>query len=176
MDNLCQPPVTINTQGENASTIITSERRNNPDALVETLKGLTLDSIINDAGYYSLDDNDAEVNPKSDLLVYTHTSDGKKRKVTDTDTTNGNSSKKILINWTLSIIIPHIYPQIPDGVESGRGTTHACQTLTSKVIVTDAARSGARVFRTPEDISRTGRDGTTPRVRNTSIRYPRFNY
>ena len=33
MDNFCQSLVTTNTQGENANTILTSERPNNPDAL-----------------------------------------------------------------------------------------------------------------------------------------------
>ena len=45
----------------------------------------------------------------------------------------------------------------------------ALQTVLSKEIVTDAARSGAHIFRTPRDVSRTGRDGSTPRDVNTSI-------
>ena len=38
MDNLCQPPVTTNTHGENSNTILTSERLNNLDALAEPVK------------------------------------------------------------------------------------------------------------------------------------------
>ena len=58
------------------------------DALAETLKGLIIDSTINDSTYYKLDENYAEGDPKSDPKVDTHTSDGKK--VTGTGTTNGN--------------------------------------------------------------------------------------
>ena len=60
-------------------------------ALTETLKGLTIDSTINDSVYSNSDKDDTEGDPKSDPLVATHTSDEKKRKVTDTDTTNINS-------------------------------------------------------------------------------------
>ena len=52
MNDLCQSPVTTNIQGENENAILTNERLNNSDALEETLKGSTLDSTINDAGYY----------------------------------------------------------------------------------------------------------------------------
>ena len=89
MDNFCQSHVTTNTQRENANTIFTNERRNTLDMLAETLKGLTLDSTINDSAYYNSDKSDAKGNP----LLATHTSDRKKRKVTDTDTTNGNPHK-----------------------------------------------------------------------------------
>ena len=81
-----------NTQGENANSILTSERMNNSDALAETLKGLT----INDDGYYNSDENDAEGDPKSNPKLATHTSDGKKRKVTDI--INRNLQQKLLIN------------------------------------------------------------------------------
>ena len=40
----------------------------------------------------------AESDPKSDPLVDTHTSDGKKGKITDTDTTKGNYPHKLLTN------------------------------------------------------------------------------
>ena len=69
MDNFFQSPVTINTQGDNANTILISERINNSGALVETLIGLT----IHDAGYYNSDENDAEGDttskPKVELLT-----------------------------------------------------------------------------------------------------------
>ena len=73
-----------NTQGENANAILTSERINNSDVLAETLKGLT----INNDGYYNSDENYAEGDLASDPNGATHTSDGNKRKVTDTS--NGN--------------------------------------------------------------------------------------
>ena len=52
------------------------------DVLAEILKGLT----INDTGYYELDsanENYAKGDPAKDPKVATHTSDGKRRKVTD---------------------------------------------------------------------------------------------
>ena len=59
MDTFCQSPITTNTQGENANAIFTSERQNNLNMLAEILKGLTLDSKINDSAYYNLDEDDA---------------------------------------------------------------------------------------------------------------------
>ena len=79
MDILCQYPVTTNTQEENANGILTSEKINNSDALTEFLRG----STINDNGYYNSDENEAEDDPASYPKVATHTSDGKKIKVTD---------------------------------------------------------------------------------------------
>ena len=90
MDTFCQSPVTNNKQRENSNAILTSERRNNSDVLAETLTGLKLNSTINDAGYYNSDEYYAEGDPKIDPLVATRTSDRKKRKATDTATTNGN--------------------------------------------------------------------------------------
>ena len=86
---------------------------------------MTLDSTINNARYYNSDKNDAKSDPKSDQLVDTHNSDGKKIKVIDTDTNNENYPQKLLINRTLLIIIPPIDPQIPDGVATCRATTYA---------------------------------------------------
>ena len=83
VDIFSQTPVTPNTQGQNENIILTSEKRNNLDALAETLKVLT----INNSGYYeseSANTNDAKGDPTSDQKVATHPSDRKKRKVTDT--------------------------------------------------------------------------------------------
>ena len=75
MDTFCHFPVTPNAQGDNENAILTSERINNSDALVETLKLLT----INDPGYYNPDKNDTEGGPTSNPSLATHTSDGKKK-------------------------------------------------------------------------------------------------
>ena len=83
MNNFSQMPVMPNTQGENENKILTSERQSKSDELAEKLKGLT----INDAGYYeseSVNTNYAKGDPASNMKVATHTSDRKKRKVTDT--------------------------------------------------------------------------------------------
>ena len=102
MDTFCHSPVMTNTQRENSNII---EMLNNLDGLSETLKGLTIDSTIKNSAYYDSDKDDAEGNPKSNPLVTNHTNDGKKRKVTYTDTTNVNSPQKSLINRTVLVII-----------------------------------------------------------------------
>ena len=59
-------------------------------SLTETIKEtnkLTLQSIIKDSGDDHSKTNVSESNPKSDPVVDTRTSDGKKGKITDTDTT-----------------------------------------------------------------------------------------
>ena len=99
MDTLCQDSVTTNTQGDIAN--MTYERQIYSNILAETIKGfkiLTLKSTINDSEYYNSEEDDMESDPKSDQLVATRISDGKKRKLTDTDTTSGNSQQKLLIN------------------------------------------------------------------------------
>ena len=65
-----------------------------------------IQSTINDSEYYDSEENDAESNPKRNPKVANHTSDEKKRKVTDTDTTNINSPRKLLINQLILEIIP----------------------------------------------------------------------
>ena len=146
MDTFCQAPVTTNKK-KNAN--VPNERQISFDIMAERIKifnGLTLRSTNNDYGYYNLDEDDAESDSKGNQLVATHTSDGKKRKITDTDTTNGNSPQKLLINRTIPVIIPPIEPPIADGVASSRETFYLRQMSDLKEIVTDTARSGERVF------------------------------
>ena len=50
-----------------------------------------------------------------------------------------------------------------------RETLDVGQMVLSKDIVTDAVRSGARIFRTPREVSSIGRDSTTPKNRNTVV-------
>ena len=99
-----------------------------------------------------------------------------RKKVTDTDTTNKNPPQQLLINQTLPIIIPPIEPPIADVVASGRGITHAIQTIDPKVIVKDAACSGAHVFRDPADVKQKDTDKRIPWERNTLRRPPRLIY
>ena len=106
MDAFYQSPVKTNTQGKIAN--VPNERQISSDILAETIKGFngfTLQSTINNSAYYYSEENDAEIDPKSDQLVATHTSDGMKIKVTDTDTTNRNPPQKLLINWLIPEII-----------------------------------------------------------------------
>ena len=98
-DNLIQPPVTTNAPRE--KTDVANERQISSDILTETIKGfnrLTLQSTINDSADDHSNKNFAKSDPKSDPLVTTHTSDRKERKITDTDTTNGNSPHTLLTN------------------------------------------------------------------------------
>ena len=95
MDTFCQSHSTTNTQGEIKN--VTNERSISLDILEETIKvlnGLTIQSTINHSTYYSSEEDGTESNLKSDKLVATHISDGKKRKVIDTGTTNGNPTQK----------------------------------------------------------------------------------
>ena len=144
--------------------------------LAETLKGLTLYSTINDTAYYNSDKDDTESDQKRDPLVATHTSDGNKIKVTDTDTTNGISPQKLLINRTLPVIILLIDRRILDGIAAGRGTMHESHMIASNLIVTDAMHSGTCVFRKPADVNRKHTDGTIPWDSNTSRSSPRLTY
>ena len=106
-------------------------------------------------------------------MVATHTSDGNKRKVPDTDTTNIYYSHKLLINRLIPEIIPvsipPIDPTIADGVMESIRTLNARQTITSKEIVTDAARSGALVFQDPTVVNQKDMDGKIPPDRNTIV-------
>ena len=45
----------------------------------------------------------------------------------------------------------------------------------TKEVITDAARSSARVLRTPRHVSRIERDGTTPGRNPHAVRYPQAN-
>ena len=170
MDTFCKSPVTTNTQRENAE--IPNEWQMTSEFLAETLKifnRLTLHSTINDSEYYNSYKDDAERDPKKDLLVATHTSDGNKTKATDTGTTSRSSPQKLLINQTIPTIIPPINPLIMDVVAASRETVYAGQTVASKAIVTDAARSGARAFQEPVAVKRKDTYRTIPRDGNTSI-------
>ena len=89
MDTFIQSPVRTNTPRNIAN--VPNERQISSDILVETIKGfklLTLQSKISDSTYYHSEKNDTESDTKSDQVVATNTSDGKKIKAIDTDTTN----------------------------------------------------------------------------------------
>ena len=87
---------------------------------------------------------------------------------------------KLLINRlipeTIPVAIPPIDQTIAEDDAGSRETLHAHLMILSKEIVTDAARSAAHVFQTPEDIRRNGTDDTTPGDRNTAIGSIRLAY
>ena len=97
---------------------------------------LTLQSTINDSAENHSNQNDAESDPKSDQLVATHTSDGKERKMTDTDTTKVNSPHKLLTSREISVIIPVVIPLVKKTTVDGIAVFH-------KEIVTGATRSAS---------------------------------
>ena len=109
-------------------------------------------------------------------MVATHTSD-RKKKVTNTYTTNGNSPQKLLINRLIpdiiSVIIPPIDPQIAYGFAASNVNLHAHQTISLKNIVTDAAHRGARVFQYYTVVNWKNTDRTIPQYVNTSGSPPR---
>ena len=79
--NFIQPPVTTNTPIE--KTKVANERQISSDSLTETLKifnRLALQSTINNSADDHSNKNVAEIDPTSDPLVDSHTSDGKKGK------------------------------------------------------------------------------------------------
>ena len=141
MDTFChQSPCTTNTQGDNAN--VRNKRRISSEILAETIKGfngLTIQSTINDSAYYDSEEDGAESDPNSDPNVATHTSDGTKRKVTDTDTINGNSPSKLLINRLIPEIIIVAISPIDQNIakdDAGIGETfHARYSIISKEIV-----------------------------------------
>ena len=110
---------------------------------------LQIQSTINNYYYYNLEEDGAESNPKSYQLVATTISDGKKRKVTDTDTTNRNSPHKLCINRLMLEIVPVVIPpalRIADWVLSSSGKFYARQTISCKEIVMCVRCSTACVF------------------------------
>ena len=58
---------------------------------------------------------------------------------------------------------------VTEDVTRIRETLGTRQPVLPKEIVTDAAHSGARIFQTPREVNRTGRDGSTPQEVNTAV-------
>ena len=83
-------------------------------------------------------------NPASNMKIVTHTSDGKKRMVTDTR--NGYLQQKILSNRNLPIVITTMDPRIDDRITTCSGTPHKLTTPTMKEVITDATRIRTRGF------------------------------
>ena len=142
---------------------------NNLDALEETLKILT----INNAGNYESEKTDAKGDPTCYPNLGTHTSDGKKRRVTDTS--NRNLQQNLLSHRALPIITTTTDPRISYRVASCGDTPHAITMTTTKGFITNVVYRGAHILWTPIHISRTGRSGTTPRNGEILLRSLRDN-
>ena len=84
---------------------------------------------INDAEYYVSDSanaNDSKGYPASNPKTVAHTSDGKKRKVTDTS--NGIFQQKLLSNRNLPIVTKMMYPRTDNMIATCGGTPHTLAT------------------------------------------------
>ena len=119
-ETLIRPPVTTNAPRE--KTDIANERQFYSEIW-------TLQSTINDSADDHSNKNVAERDPETDPLVATHTSDGKERKITDTDTTKGNYPHKLLTNREIQAfiagVIPPIHQTTVDGVATSGWILHA---------------------------------------------------
>ena len=128
---------------------------------------MIIQSKINDSEYYDSEEYDAESDPNRNPKVATYT-------------TNRNSPHKSILNRLISNIIPgtilQIDQKITEDVAVIGETLDKRQTVLSKEIVVDAASSGACIFRTPREVSRTGRDGTTPRYGSTIVAAAMLTY
>ena len=101
--------------------------------------------------------------PKRDPKVVTHA-------------TNGNSTQTLLINPAIPVFIGPINPLVTADVVGVQDISSPRQTVLLKASVTDAARSCARIFRTPWKLSGTGRDVATPRYVNFAETNSRLSY
>ena len=118
--------------------------------------------------------NDAKGDPASDPETVTHTSDGKKRKVTYTS--NRDLQQTLLNNGTLLIVTTTMDPRIDNRIATCGGTPHSLTTPMTKEVITDAVYSIAQGLLTPRRVKRTGRDVTTPGDIPHSVRSPRSNF
>ena len=80
-----------------------------------------------------------------------------------------------MINRTPPIITTAINPHIENRFATCGGNPHALEMPTTKLVITDTARSSTRVLWTTGNISRTGRDRTTPGDCNVFVRSPWLN-
>ena len=115
--------------------------------------------------------------PKSDSSIETHTTNG----ILDTDTANGISTQKLLINPTIQVVVRPITPLITADVEVAQESLSPRQIVLLQANITYAARPCARIYRTTGKVIGTERDSTTLRDASfsetrsrSSFRSPRF--
>ena len=104
--------------------------------------------------------SDPKIDPSSDPKVATYTN-------------NRKIPRKLLKNRFVPKIIQGairtIEQLVTEDVPGTQETLGVRQTVLPKEIVTDAARSGAHIFWTPREVSRTERDGSMQRDVNTAV-------
>ena len=84
------------------------------------------------------------------------------RKGKAVDTSNENFQRKLLNNWTISVVFPVMNPRIDGMIAPIVGPSQTLLTSATKEVVADAARSGACNNQTLRQVSRTGVNGITP--------------
>ena len=126
---------------------------------------------MNDSANDDSNKNFIKSDQKSDQLVPTHNSDGKKRKITDTDTTKGNYPHKLLTNREIPEIIPVVILPMNQtaayGVATSRRALHVVHAVLHKEIVTGATCSAAGVLKDPSVVNWKDTGGTIPVDTNT---------
>ena len=179
-DTFIKPPVTTNAPRK--KTDVANERQISSDILTEIIKGFNRfmpQSTIKN----SEDDHTNKIfsksDPKSDPLVATHTSDRNERKITDTDTTKGNSPHKLLMSREIPAIIQGVILLVNqmtmDRVATSGWTLYVVHAVLHKEIVTGATRSAAGVLKDTPVVNWKKNNGTIPRDRNTVGMTPRAN-
>ena len=138
------------------------------DILAETIKGFngfTAQSTINNSAYYNSEEDDTESNPNIDPKLATYTSDVKKRKATNNDTTNRNSPRKLLINRLIPEIIPVTISPIDKRITEDAAGSGENLHAPYNYLEGDCHRCGAQpcvCFWTLTNVSRNDTDETTP--------------
>ena len=162
MDTLFQSLVTINAQKKYEN--VTNERRIAAEIHVETIKefkGLSIQSTISDSAHIDSDELVDAISDSKELVDAVRNSEELVDAVSDpkmdpssdpkvsTYTTNGNYLQKLFKNRFVPKIIPcEICPidqLVTEDVPGIRENLGVCQTVLPEEIVTDAARSGARI-------------------------------
>ena len=195
MNTSFQSPITISAQKKDAHMSL--ERRLASGVLAEMIKifkECTIQSTINDSGYYESDEQVDEINDsekqvdarnwlRMDSAKQVDTisdaeklvdagSDPKSNPIRNqkeaTHTTNGNFTQKKLINPTIPVVVGLINPLVAANLVGLQEMMSPRQTMLPKANVTDAALSCTRIFRTLGKINHTERDGATPRNFNSA--------
>ena len=93
---------------------------------------------------------------------------GEKIKVVENS--NRIFEQTILSNRTLPVVAKKMYPRIDNMIATCVGAPHTLTMPATKEVVSDATRGTVRINRTPRNVHRTGRDGSTPGDTSISIR------
>ena len=85
-----------------------------------------------------------------DPKTFTHTRDGKKRKITDTS--KAILQQKILSNWNLPVIATTMNSRIDDRIATCGGTSHTLVTPVTEEVIVYTARVSVQVKQTPRRV------------------------